>query len=102
MDFKKMAKDFLHFDKLITPKILTGIFWLSLAFIVLRSLGIILRGAQGVQTWSGSTGPQFSIIAVGVVQLLVLPILSKIWFEFIMVIFKIYDKVTEINEKLTK
>ena len=75
--------EYITFDKFITPIIIQILFWLGLAGIVVFSLLAIVQG-QGVQ---------------GLVLLLVGPIIWRVYMELLLVLFKIYEELREINVK---
>lgn len=76
-------KDILFFDNLVTPKILTVLYWLSLAGVVLSGITMIFAG-------SFFTG-LFSIVfgALG----------TRVFFEMIMIVFKNNEYLKKIAEK---
>lgn len=73
----------LFFDVMITPKIITFIYWLLLLGAVVGGLGSMFGGAflQGV-----------GILVFGV-------LFSRIWCELLMVLFKINENLQRVVDK---
>jgi len=76
-------RDILFFDAMLTPKIITFVYWLMLAGVVLGGLGTIFSGAilSGIGVLVGG--------AVGV----------RIWCELLIVLFKVNDNIKALAEK---
>ncbi|WP_026100586.1 DUF4282 domain-containing protein [Synechococcus sp. PCC 7336] len=75
--------DFLRFRVFITPIIVEIIFWLSLIFVVIGGLAAIVNGRPV---------PGLGLILFG-------PILVRVYCELVLLAFKIYDQLREINHK---
>lgn len=77
-------KDILFFDSMLTPKIITVVYWLMLIGVVLAGFGAWM-GQQGfvvsVGIWVGG--------AIGV----------RIWCEMLIVLFKINDNLKKLADK---
>lgn len=78
-------KDFLFFDTMITPKIITVIYWLLLLSVLLSGLGTMLMDQGGILTGLG-------IILGGAVAI-------RIWCEMLIVMFKINANLQKIADK---
>lgn len=80
---ENIIKKWLNFDEMVTPKIITIIYWLLLASIIIAGIFFIffspLRG--------------LFILFGGIVGL-------RIYFELIILFFKIYEQVKRIADNL--
>ena len=83
-------QDFLSLDKMITPKIITFIYWLLLFFIVIFNLKILFGGYDGF-TFSGLI-MSFVYIAGGA-------LIARIFCELLIVLFKMNEALQEIKNK---
>ncbi len=81
-------RDVFFFDAMLTPKIITIVYWLLLVFVLLSGLGsIFLYGAANV-TFGGFI--KGILITVGGA------IAARIWCELMIVFFKIHEHVQKI------
>lgn len=85
------VNDYLSFRKLITPTIITIVFWILAILCVIYGLVGIIRGA------SGHYGGGNEVLR-GIVTLVIGPILVRIWCELIIIAFKIYDVLVDIKK----
>lgn len=76
-------KDIFFFDSMLTPKIITFIYWLLLLSAVVGGLGSIFGG-------SILTG--FGILIGGAIG-------ARIWCELLIVLFKINENIKIVAEK---
>ncbi len=76
-------KDVLFFDKMLTPKIITFVYWLLIAAVVLGGLSEIFNGNFFLGIGMAVGG------AIGV----------RIWCELLIVAFKINEALQEIRTK---
>jgi hypothetical protein len=76
-------KDILYFDSLITPKILTIVYWLALVVVVVGGLSMIFSGS----VFTGLFGIIFGALGV------------RVSFEMIMIAFKNNEYLKKIAEK---
>lgn len=84
---------FMYFDEMITPKIIQFVFWIGVALHILGGLiGIFSLATQGVGSFLGALIIVPLIVIVGIVLL-------RIWCELMIVIFKIYESLTEIKNQ---
>ena len=76
-------KDIFYFDSMLTPKIITFVYWLMLLGVVIAGVGSIFSGEilSGLGMLIGG--------AIGV----------RIWCELLMVLFKINDNIKALAEK---
>lgn len=84
MNFSQFTK----FDKMITPSFIKLLFWVGTVFSILTGLVIMFDGG-------------FSII-MGLGTVILGPIVTRIYCELLMVIFKINENLSEINSKIKK
>jgi hypothetical protein len=87
---KEFVKDFLHFEKLITPQFIQYIFWLMLLGVVVGGIGIMFVGYYGFTFKSFLIG--LFTIAIGAVAV-------RIWSELLIVLFKMNEALQEIKKK---
>ena len=82
-------RDILFFDKMITPKIITFIYWVMLVVVVFSGLGWMFAGQGGffVRFLAGLFGAVSGAIAV------------RIWCELLIVLFKMNEALQKIQRK---
>ena len=82
-------RDILFFDKMITPKIITFIYWVMLVVVVVSGLGWMFAGQGGFfgRFFAGLFGVVGGAIAV------------RIWCELLIVLFKMNEALQEIRRK---
>lgn len=80
---KGMLKDVLGFDVMLTPKIITIVYWLGLFGIVLGAVAAVLAGK----------------LLAGVVAFIAGAIGWRIWCELMIVLFKINQNIQRIADK---
>ncbi|EMR13869.1 hypothetical protein MPL1_03028 [Methylophaga lonarensis MPL] len=80
-------KDIFYFDSMLTPKIITLVYWLILFFVVISGLGLMFSGNGFFGFLSGIA----AIIAGGV--------FARIWCELLIVLFKIHENIKKVAEK---
>ncbi|MFW5823821.1 MAG: DUF4282 domain-containing protein [Marinobacter sp.] len=85
-----MFKSFLNFDAMITPKIITVVYWLSIAAVVVSGIGSMFGGYQGFTFASFLMG--LGIIVGGI-------LLVRIYCELLIVIFKINENLRTIANR---
>jgi len=85
-----MIKEFLSFDKMITPSIIKFIWWVSSIICVITGFILIL---QGTSSYYGG-----SLVFFGLITILVGPFISRIYCELLIVFFKINEGVQEIKK----
>ena len=76
-------KDVLYFDKMITPKIITFVYWLMLLVVIVGGLVKMVGGYFLVGLFSAVGG------AIG----------ARIWCELLIVLFKMNDALQELRQK---
>ncbi len=81
-------RDVFFFDAMITPKIITIVYWLLLVVVVLAGLGSLLYTGFQYMTF-GSFMRSVAITVGGAVAV-------RIWCELLIVFFKINENVQKI------
>lgn len=76
-------RDILFFDSMLTPKIITFVYWLGLLSVVLGGLGSIFSGGilQGL-----------GVLIFGLIGI-------RIWCELLIVLFKINENLQKMASK---
>jgi hypothetical protein len=87
--------DFALFRFLITPRILTLLYWFVVGIVILAGVALILGGLFG----GGGPGQIIGRVAGGLFVMVVGPILYRILFESLIVVFRIYDTLNEIRDQ---
>ena len=82
--------DILNFDKMLTPKIITFVYWLMLLGVVIGGLGSIFAGPSGFSIGS---------FLMGIVYTVGGAIAVRIWCELMIVAFKMNEALQEIRQK---
>ncbi|WP_036543899.1 DUF4282 domain-containing protein [Nitrincola lacisaponensis] len=85
-------KNIFFFDAMLTPKIITIVYWLLLAGVVITGLGMIFGSFNayyggGMMFLGGLATIIFGSIGV------------RIWCELLIVLFKINDNIRKVAEK---
>ena len=83
-------KDILFFDNMLTPKIITFVYWLLLLVAVVSGIGAMFTGYSGVTFGSFIMG--IGIVIAGAVG-------ARIWCELLIVLFKINENIKKIADK---
>lgn len=78
-------RDVLFFDSMLTPKIITFVYWLLLIAVLFSGLGAMFT-AYG-SFWSGLGILVFGSIGV------------RIWCELLIVLFKIHENLKKLADK---
>lgn len=81
------VRDIFFFDEMLTPKLITLIYWLLLLASAVSGLGIMFSGMG----FSGFIGGLLTIILGAV--------LARIWCELLIVIFKIHENLRRLADK---
>lgn len=85
-----MLKMFLNFDSMVTPKIITVIYWLSIVAVVIGGVMSMFAGRGGFSFGSFLMG--LGIIVGGV-------LMTRIYCELFIVIFKINQNLSKIANR---
>lgn len=89
----RTMKNLFFFDKMLTPKIITIVYWLLLVAAVLSGLGTMFNEFEGVTFTSFIMG-----IAVAIGSM----VGARIWCELLIVLFKIHDNLKIVAENVEK
>jgi hypothetical protein len=83
-------RDVLFFESMLTPKIITAVYWLLLILCVFGGIGSMFSGYQGF-TFGGFLGG-LAIMLGGAIG-------ARIWCELLIVLFKIHENIRKIADK---
>ena len=78
-------KDVLFFDSMLTPKIITFVYWLMLAAAVISGVSAMFT------TYGGGFFTGAGILIAGVIG-------ARIWCELLIVLFKIHENLKKIAD----
>ncbi len=81
--------DFLAFRKMLTPIIIQILFWLGLLACILGGLGAIVVGLIHIDRMP-------ELIGFGILAVIFGPLAMRIYCEWLIVLFRINDTLTEI------
>ncbi|WP_347862261.1 DUF4282 domain-containing protein [Salimicrobium sp. PL1-032A] len=87
-------KNFLNFNKMITPSIIKIIFYIGVVITVLVGIGMIASGMDSVY------GGGFQVFS-GMLFILIGPLIIRVYCELLIVMFKMHESLHEINNKLS-
>lgn len=86
-------KDLLSFEVTFIPKVASICYLVMVGISVLSGFIIIILGiAEGL----------LAVALVGLLVMIILPLFIRLWFEVMLIFFKIYDRLNDINNKLDK
>lgn len=83
--------DFLTFDKMITPVIIKIIYFILAGISIFGGLVMIFRGINA--DWGGGL-----MVFWGILSIILGPIWARVTCELMIVLFKIYSRLTSIEE----
>ena len=81
------ARQIFFFDSMLTPKIITFVYWLAL-------LGVVISGLVTM-----FAGRSFASFLMGVMVIVGGAIGARIWCELLIVLFKIHENIRKLAEK---
>lgn len=84
-------KNFLSFNKMITPKIIMILFWIGVAFTIMYAFMAFAMGAQ--------MGTPMMYL-VGILTLILAPLVVRVYCELLIIMFKIHETLEEIKKEL--
>jgi Domain of unknown function (DUF4282) len=90
-------KTLLFLDTMLTPKIITFLYWIIGALSLLGGLGVMLGGLGSL--FSGRIGAGIGALILGPIVAVLGLVYARILCEFMVVIFKIYDNTTQIANR---
>lgn len=79
-------RDILFFDSMLTPKIITLVYWLLLVAVVISGLGMMFSGGVGS-------------FLMGILTMLAGAVGARIWCELLIVLFKINENMKKVADK---
>ncbi|HUW25436.1 MAG TPA: DUF4282 domain-containing protein [Gallionella sp.] len=82
-------KDVLFFENMLTPKIITFVYWLLLLAAVIGGLGSMF----------GFGGFSFAKFFMGMIYVIGGAIAARIWCELLIVLFKMNEALQELRHK---
>ena len=85
-------RDFLRFDKMLTPLFITVLYYILVVGVVLASLFMIYNGAT-----SRYVGGQ--VVFIGFIGLVIGPFFVRLLCESLIILFKIHDRLKSIDDK---
>ncbi|MCP3942847.1 MAG: DUF4282 domain-containing protein [Desulfobacteraceae bacterium] len=83
-------KDVFFFDNMLTPKIITVVYWLLLLGAVITGLGFMFGGFEGFT---------FGKFLLGLVSIIGGAVGARIWCELLIVLFKMNEALQEMRRK---
>jgi hypothetical protein len=89
-------RELLSFDTMVTPKIITFIYWLMLASAAIGGLVLLSKGF-GMMKYSGFGG--FGMIIAAPLLAAIMALAARIYCEIMIVLFKINEALQEIRRK---
>ena len=91
---------YINFDSMITPTIIKILFWIGVGLSGLFGIITFFSGLAVMFTESGFTG--FLMVIFSLIIIAVGILVSRIYCELLIVVFKMHESLTQINEKLDK
>ena len=82
-------REVLFFDSMLTPKVITFVYWLMLVVVLI----------SGLKTIFGGFGPTLGTVIFGLLMMVSGAVGARIWCELLIVLFKIHDNVKKMAEK---
>lgn len=89
-------RDWFYFDAMVTPKIITFIYWIMLAAAALSGLILMGKGFT-LMRYSGFAG--FGMIVAAPILAVLSALLARIYCEIMIVLFKINEALQDIRRK---
>ncbi|HLR61672.1 MAG TPA: DUF4282 domain-containing protein [Lentibacillus sp.] len=88
-------KNFVHFDKMLTPAIIKIVFWIGAGLSVLMGLIMIIQGA-GAYYGGGAS------IFMGLLTIVIGPFVVRIYCELLIIFFKMNETLQDVKTLLAK
>lgn len=83
-------RNIFFFDAMLTPKIITFVYWLLLLAAIVSGLGAMFGGYQGFTI--GTLGAGLGVMIAGAIG-------ARIWCELLIVLFKIHENLKKVADK---
>lgn len=93
---------YINFDSMITPTIIKILFWIGVGLSALFGIITFFSGIGQMFSYYGSGFLGFVTMIMGLVIIVVGSIVTRIYCELLIVVFKMHESLTSINEKLDK
>lgn len=90
-------KDFLKFKKMMTPIIIPILFWIGTIISVIAGIVFIALGA--IDNFGADGG---EMVLMGFCYLFLGPIVMRVYCEFLIILFSVNDKLTDIKDLLKR
>ena len=91
-------KDFIFFNKLLTPVFITIVFWVAIAIVIISGLSIIL-GSFALFNYSFSAG--MIVLFGGILTIIGGLVSTRIVFELICILFNINRNIEKLASEST-
>ncbi|MCB1584343.1 MAG: DUF4282 domain-containing protein [Xanthomonadales bacterium] len=85
---KDLVLELLNFKKLITPKVITFVYWLMLAGSLIAGITVMNMGYRSITLVQFLVG--IGVMVVGIV-------IARIWCELLIVLFKMNEALQDIR-----
>lgn len=89
-------RSWLYFDTMVTPKIITFIYWVMLAAAAISGLVLLFKGF-GVMKWNGFAG--FGMVVAAPILAALSALLARVYCEIMIVLFKMNEALQDIRSK---
>lgn len=86
-------KDLLNFEVMLFPKVASVFYFILTGISILFGFVSVIRGFSA--QWGGG-----AMVISGLLTILIAPFLIRLWFEFVLVIFMVYEKISKIHTSL--
>src|SRR5699024_8262361 len=96
----EMMQQFISFDKMITPTIIKILFWIGVALSGLFAIILIFTGLGQMFSDFGDGFYGFLMVLLGVAYFVIGTLMSKIYCELLIVVFKMQEALSSIDRKL--
>ncbi len=83
-------KEIFVFNSMLTPKIITIVYWLLLLFVLIGGIGTMFSSPYGFS---------FGQFLMGLAAIVGGVIFARIWCELLIVLFKIHENIKTIASK---
>jgi hypothetical protein len=91
--------DFLTFRVMVTPLIIQIIFWVGVAGSVIAGLVSMVGGLGALANSNGGVFACLGGIIGGLIVAVVGTVVTRIYCELLILLFRIYDALKELNKK---
>lgn len=83
-------KNYLFFEEMLVPKLITFIYWILLIIVLISGIATMFTGYGGFT---------FGKFLIGILTVVIGAISVRIWCELLIVIFKIYENTKKLLNK---